>query len=39
MELGIDSVVMQPGGNKPAEGDLLDLFQQVIAALERAAKM
>lgn len=39
VELGIDSVVMQPGGNKPPEGDLLNLLQEGIAALERAAKM
>ena len=39
MELGIVSVVMRPGGNKPAEGDLLDLLQKGIAALEGATKI
>lgn len=32
-ELGVDSVVFSPGGNRPAEGDLLDLMREGIASL------
>ena len=39
MELGIDSAVLQPGGNRPPEGDLLDLLQKGIAALEGATRI
>jgi len=39
VKLGIESVVLQPGGNKPPEGDLLDLLQKGIAALEGATKI
>jgi hypothetical protein len=39
MKFGIDSVVLQPGGNRPPEGDLLDLLQKGIAALEGATKI
>ena len=36
-DLGIECVVFQPGGNKPAAGDWLDLVRRGIAGLERAA--
>jgi zinc transport system substrate-binding protein len=32
-ELGVDSLVFAPGGNRPAEGDLLDLMREGIASL------
>lgn len=34
-ELGIDSVVFSPGGNRPGEGDWLELMQEGIASLDR----
>lgn len=34
-ELGVESVVFAPGGNRPAEGDWLTLMQEGIAALHR----
>ena len=33
LELGVESVVFEPGGNRPAEGDLLDLMREGIASL------
>ena len=33
LDLGVDSVVFAPGGNRPAEGDLLDLMHEGIASL------
>ncbi len=36
-DLGIECVVFQPGGNRPAAGDWLDLVRRSIAALEGAA--
>jgi len=39
LELGIESVVLQPGGNKPSVGDLLDLFRAGISAIEGATKI
>lgn len=38
-ELGIESVVFQPGGNRPAAGDWLVLVRQGIAALASFAAM
>ena len=35
LELGVESVVFAPGGNRPAEGDWLDLMREGIAALRR----
>ena len=37
-DMGIECVVFQPGGNRPAVGDLLDLIGRGIATLEAAAK-
>ena len=34
-ELGVESVVFPPGGNRPPEGDWLALMQERIAALRR----
>lgn len=36
-DLGIECVVFQPGGNRPAAGDLLDVLRRGIAGLEGAA--
>ena len=38
-EMGIECVVFQTGGNRPATGDWLDLMRQGVAALEAAAAM
>lgn len=35
LELGVESVVFAPAGNRPAESDLLDLMREGIAALRR----
>jgi zinc transport system substrate-binding protein len=35
LDLGVASIVFQPGGNRPAEGDWLDLMREGIAALRR----
>jgi zinc transport system substrate-binding protein len=33
LDLGVDSVIFAPGGNRPAGGDLLDLMHEGIASL------
>ena len=38
-DVGIECVVIQPGGNRPAAGDWLDLVRQGIAALEGVAAL
>ncbi len=38
-DLGIECVVFQSAGNRPATGDLLDLARQGISALEGVAAM
>ncbi len=35
-ELGVDSLVFQPCGNRPSEGDFLEVMRQNVAALEQA---
>ena len=35
LELDVESVVFAPGGNRPEEGDWLDLMREGIAALSR----
>ena len=38
-DMGIESVVFQPGGNRPTEGDLLDFLKEGIAALNSIARI
>jgi hypothetical protein len=37
-ELGVESVVFSPGGNRPPEGDWLTLMQEGIAAMSPVAR-
>jgi len=38
LDLGVESVVFMPGGNRPAEGDWLSLMTEGLAALDRQYK-